>query len=139
MLPRGVDPGMTSARVELRSDHLVLHLEGPAAAPAPRRDVVVPFSDIVGAQAAPPRWPSITGQWQIATYVPGVLAVGDFHEWNGHRRLLAIDRGTKQALTLRLAGHPAYDEICVEAEDAASLAARLGGANSAPWTIAPRE
>lgn len=131
---------MRDPRVELRSDHLLLHLEGPAAALAPRRDIVVPFSDIVEARVKPPRWPTATGQWQIATYLPRVVAVGDFHEWNGKRRLLAIDRKTVGAITITLSGHPEYDEIVVQAADAAALADALSGrARNAPWNVAPRE
>lgn len=130
---------MKDPRVEIRPDHLLLRLDGAASALAPRREVVVPFSDIVDATTEAPRWPSLAGQWQIAAYVPGVIAVGDFHEWNGKRRLLALDRHTKRSLTLRLEGHPAYDEITIQSEDAEALASRLAGERKSPWNVAPRE
>ena len=131
---------MRDPRVELRSDHLLVHLEGPAAALAPHRDVVIPFSDIVDARAEPPQWPSATGQWQIATYLPGVVAVGDFHEWDGKRRLLAFDRSTKETLTIKLNGHPSFDEISVQVEGAAALADQLAQRSGhSPWHVAPRE
>lgn len=131
--------GMRDPRVEIRSDHLLLHLEGPAATLAPHRDVVVPFSDIVQARAEPPRWPTAAGQWQIAAYVPRVVAVGDFHQWDGKRRLLAFDRKTRETLTLKLAGHPSFDEISVQVEGARALAEKLEQRAHAPWHVAPRE
>ena len=131
---------MKSPRVELRADHLLVHLEGPAAVIAPHRDVVVPFSDIVEARTEEPRWPTATGQWQIAAYLPRVVAVGDFHEWNGKRRLLAFDRKTKETLTLKLNGHPDFDEISIQADGARAIADDIAGrAPKTPWKIAPRE
>lgn len=133
---------MRAPRVEIRPDHLLLHLQGPAAALAPHRDVVIPLSDIVEAKAEPPRWPTATGQWQIAAYIPGVIAVGDFHEWKGKRRLLAFDKNTRETLTLTLRGHPTFDEVAIQADNAAALANQLSGRDSGvPWSVgvAPRE
>lgn len=134
---------MRTPRVELRPDHLLVKLEGPAAAFAPHRNVLIPFSDIVDARVDAPRWPTPTKQWSIATYVPGVVAVGDFHERGGNRRLLAFDRNSERTLTIKLAGHPSYDEVSVDTPDAANLAAMIAREridSGAPWHgPAPRE
>lgn len=134
---------MPTSRIELRSDHAIVHLEGRKAALAPHREVVIPYSDIVEAKAERPAWPTLAGQWQIAAYLPRVVAVGDFHDWGGRKRLLAIDRATSEALTIKLAGHPLYDEITIDARDATLLAGELqkhAARDEVPWRgPAPRE
>lgn len=104
--------------LEYKSDHLLVRLVGSSVLTAARRTIVVPYSDILAAGVDAPRWPSMVKEWRIGTHMPGYIAHGYFATWNGkHRRFLHYDRRTTRVLTLRLEGHPDFDEISVEVRD----------------------
>lgn len=103
--------------LEYRSDHLLIRLVGPAALTSLRRAVVVPYSDIDRVDVEPPRWPPAFSN-RIGTHLPGYIASGTFMTWKfEHRRFLHFDRKTSRVLTIRLKGHPAFEEISVDARD----------------------
>lgn len=113
---------MKPPRVELQKDHLVVRLEGLAAVSSLRRTVLVPYSTIENAEVGEPRWPRAREQarW-LGTLVPGRLAQGSFVQRGGQRRFVDLERDASQALTIRLSGHPEYDEITLALPDAGEV------------------
>lgn len=104
--------------LDYKSDHLVVRLVGPSVLASLRRSIVVPYSDIRSVEVEAPRWPSVIKEWRIGTHIPGILAQGLFSTWNGkQRRFLHFERGTRRVLTLRLSGHPDFEEVSVEVRD----------------------
>lgn len=113
--------------LDYKSDHLVVRLVGSSVLSTLRRSVVVPYSDIRGAEVEAPRWPSLVKEWRIGTHMPGYIAHGTFVTWIGaHRRFVHFDRKTERVLTIRLAGHPDFEEISVEVRDPEAAARELG-------------
>ena len=108
---------MKPATLEFHHDHLALKLEGVHAAEAMRRAIVVPYSTIGNAEVQEPEWPGLVDHYQVGSFLPGVLARGTFVEWSGRRRFLDIGRDTKRALTIKLSGHPEFDEVTVDLPD----------------------
>ena len=119
--------------LEYKSDHLLVRLVGNSVISALRRTIVVPYSDIRGVEVEAPRWPSLLKEWRLGTHLPGVLAHGLFATWTGkHRRFLHFEKRTARVLTLRLEGHPDFEEVSVEVRDPDAarkeLSARAGTA-----------
>lgn len=114
--------------LEYKTDHLLVRLVGRSALTAARRNLVLPYSDIVGAQVEPPRWPSFVKEWSIGTHLPRIIAHGYFSTWNAkQRRFLHIDRDTQRVLTIRLEGHPDLDEVSVEVNDPDAAQKEIAG------------
>lgn len=112
---------MNHARVEVHDDHLLVKLEGLHGVGAFRRSLVVPYSTISSASIESPHWPGLVDNVRVGTFVPRVLALGAVRTWQGERRLYDIDRSTTQALTLRLEGHPEFDRVELDVQDAARV------------------
>lgn len=117
--------------IEYRSDHVQLRMVGPAALSSLRRVIVVPYSSIALVDVEPPRWPPILAN-RIGTHMPGVIVSGTFMSWRfGHKRFLHFDRNTRRVLTLRLAGHPTFEEVSVEVRDAEAAKKELDARRAA--------
>ena len=88
------------------------------------RDQVVPRDAVTGVDVVPDGLAAARGLRAPGLAVPGRRKVGT---WRGRgvRRLVDVRRG-QPAVLLRLRGQR-YDEILVGADDAAAVAARLGG------------
>lgn len=103
--------------LEYYSDHLLVRLVGPTAIAALRRAIIVPYSDIREVQVESPRWPPVLSN-RIGYHLPGVGVTGTFMSWRfDEKRFLHFDRKTQRVLTLRLKGHPTFEEISVEVRD----------------------
>lgn len=103
--------------LEYRSDHLLLRMVGPTALASLRRVLFVPYSNIASVEVGEPRWPSAFGP-RVGTHLPKVIASGTFSDWRlKDRRFLHFDRNSGEVLTIRLLGHPSFDEISVEVRD----------------------
>lgn len=126
---------MSPPRVEIHTDHLLIKLEGVDRVAAMKGSLVVPYSTIASAAVASPEWPAVVTPWRLGTHLPGVVAKGTFREWNGRRRFLDIDRGTKHALKLQLHGHPDYDEVELDVADAPQVVAAV--AKHRPESMTP--
>ncbi|HUR69433.1 MAG TPA: hypothetical protein VM370_09320 [Candidatus Thermoplasmatota archaeon] len=104
--------------LEYKADHLLLRLVGRSALTSVRRSVVIPYSDIARVEVEAPRWPSMIKEWRIGTHWPNYVAHGLFATWDGkHKRFLHYDRDTTRVLTIRLEGHPDFNEVSVEVRD----------------------
>lgn len=111
--------------LEYRSDHLLLRMVGPAALASLKRVLFVPYSDIADVVVEAPRWPP-TFAPRVGTHMPGFIASGSFWNWKlGDRRFLHYERSTNRVLTLRLRGHPSFDEISVEVREPDAAAKEL--------------
>lgn len=112
---------MNTSRVEIHDDHLLIRFDGTAGVAAMKRSLVVPYSTIASAALAQPHWPGVLDV-RAGVNVPRRLAMGTFKGWtSGERRLLDLHRGTTQALTLKLDGHPQYDEIELDVPSAGEV------------------
>lgn len=104
--------------LDYKSDHLVVRMVGPAIFSTIRRSIVIPYSDIRDALVEAPRWPSVVKEWRLGTHFPGLVAHGTFVTWKGsHRRFLFYERSTTRALTIKLEGHPDFEEVSIEVRD----------------------
>lgn len=104
--------------LDYKSDHLVIRLVGRSVITSVRRAVVVPYSSIRGVDVEEPRWPSLLGGWRVGTHLPGQIAHGAFATWKGeNRRFVHFDKSTQRVVTLRLEGHPQFDEVSVDVRD----------------------
>lgn len=104
--------------LDYKSDHLVVRLVGRSVITSLRRNIVIPYSDIQGVDVESPRWPSMFKEWRIGTHFPNVIAQGTFTAWSGKpKRFVHFERSTERVLTLRLEGHPDFDEVSVEVRD----------------------
>ena len=104
--------------LDYKSDHLVVRLVGASVLSALRRNVVIPYSDIRSVDVEAPRWPSMIKEWRIGTHIPNVIAHGFFSTWDmKHKRFLHYNKDSTRVLTLRLEGHPDFQEVSVEVRD----------------------
>lgn len=122
-------------RIEPHDDHVVVRMHGPSVVSSLRRAIVIPYSDIVHIDVAPPRWPPVIVP-RIGTHLPGVIASGTFYGWNGQRRFLHFDRKAEEVLVFRLVEHPDFHEVSVAVSDAtaALVAVRSRAGRKAPPT-----
>lgn len=112
--------------LDYKSDHLVIRLVGRSVITALRRNVLIPYSSISGVQVEAPRWPSAIKAWRIGTHLPGIIAHGTFTTWQQkHRRFCHFEKATRQVVTLRLSGHPQFDEVSIDARDPLAVQTEL--------------
>jgi hypothetical protein len=114
--------------LDYKSDHLVVRLVGRSVVTSIRRNIVIPYSDIRRVEVEPPRWPSMWKELRVGTHFPGVIAHGLFTSWDlKHKRFVHFDKGSSRVLTLRLEGHPDFQEVSVEVRDPDAAQKELSG------------
>jgi len=99
------------ARVQITEDRLVVHLRGINKVWAMRSRLVVPLTHVRGATVDPGVVHELKGRRSPGLHIPGVAAVGTFHQ-AGEKTLWETYRGTR-TIVIQLTGQ-SYDRIAVE-------------------------
>lgn len=106
---------MTHPRLAFGADHLLVELPGAEGVLSAKRHLILPYSTIDRAALEAPHWPALLDV-KLGTALPGYVAKGSFRRGE-ERRFLHFDRGAGEVLTLRLAGHPEFDEVELDVDD----------------------
>lgn len=116
---------MREPSIQFTQDHIRVEMDRWTKLATVAGSFTIPYSTVQQASVEAPRIPGIADTWLHGLHLPGVVAKGRFLGWNGERRFLWIERASTRALTLKLVGHPQYDEVVLASADADAWLSRL--------------